>query len=144
VGESGGTRPIEAVEPAGVSKTASSGQLPSVYFGRNTSRVGPGRKLTGWVRTGPRSRVSLSGQEYFGPVHRSCRDLPNKYDSNVRGRRISFLFARCRYLSNLFIFTVRRYALHSLCYRNSVCPSVCLFLRLSHSCTVSTWLYLRS
>jgi len=38
------------------------------------------------------------------------------------------------------IFTVRRYALHGLCDRNSVCLSV----RLSHSCTVSTWFDLRS
>jgi len=38
------------------------------------------------------------------------------------------------------LVTVRRYALHGLSYRNSVCLSV----RLSHSWTVSTWLYLRS
>ena len=37
-------------------------------------------------------------------------------------------------------FTVRRYALHGLSYRNSVCPSV----RLSHSWTVFTWFDLRS
>ena len=42
------------------------------------------------------------------------------------------------------IFTVRRYALHGLSYRNSVCPSVCLSVRLSHSWTVSTWFDLRS
>jgi len=36
--------------------------------------------------------------------------------------------------------TVRRYALHGLRDRNSVSPSV----RLSHSCTVSTWFDLRS
>ena len=36
--------------------------------------------------------------------------------------------------------TVRRYALHGLCDRNSVCPSVCP----SHSWTVSTWFDLRS
>ena len=38
------------------------------------------------------------------------------------------------------LFTVRRSALHGLCDRNSVCLSV----RLSHSCTVSTWFDLRS
>jgi len=41
------------------------------------------------------------------------------------------------------IFTVRRSALHGLCDRNSVRPSVrlsvCPSLRLSHSWTVSTW-----
>jgi len=30
------------------------------------------------------------------------------------------------------IFTVRRNALHGLSYRNSVCPSVCLFVTLVH------------
>ena len=40
----------------------------------------------------------------------------------------------------LVVFTVRRYALRGLSYRNSVCPSV----RLSHSCTVSTRFDLRS
>ena len=38
------------------------------------------------------------------------------------------------------IFIVRRYALHGLCDRNSVCLFVCL----SHSWTVSTWFDLRS
>ena len=42
------------------------------------------------------------------------------------------------------IFTVRRYALHGLCDRNSVCPSVRLSVCLSHSWTVSTWFDLRS
>ena len=28
------------------------------------------------------------------------------------------------------IFTVRRYALHGICYGNSVCPSVCLSVTL--------------
>ena len=32
------------------------------------------------------------------------------------------------------IFTVRRYAFHGICYRNSVCLTVCL----THSWTVST------
>jgi len=40
----------------------------------------------------------------------------------------------------LTAFKVRRYALHGLCDRNSVRPSV----RLSHSCTVSTWFDLQS
>jgi len=39
-----------------------------------------------------------------------------------------------------FIFTVRRYLLHGISYRNSVCLSVCP----SHSWTVSTWFDLRS
>jgi len=42
------------------------------------------------------------------------------------------------------VFTVRRSALHGLCDRNSVRPSVCLFVRLSHSWTVSTSFDLRS
>ena len=42
------------------------------------------------------------------------------------------------------IFTVRRCALHGLCDRNSVRPSVRLSVRLSHSWTVSTWFDLRS
>jgi len=46
------------------------------------------------------------------------------------------------------IFTVRRSALHGLCDRNSVRPSVRLSVRpsvcLSHSWTVSTWFDLRS
>jgi len=42
------------------------------------------------------------------------------------------------------VFTVRRYALHSLSYRNSVRLSVCLSVLLSHSWTVSTWFDLRS
>jgi len=42
--------------------------------------------------------------------------------------------------SKIAIFTVRRSALHGLCDRNSVCLSV----RLPHSCTVSTWFDLRS
>jgi len=29
-----------------------------------------------------------------------------------------------------YIFTVRRYALYGICYRNSVCPSVCLSVTL--------------
>ena len=33
--------------------------------------------------------------------------------------------------SSIAIFTVRRYALHSICYRNSVCMSVCPSVRLS-------------
>jgi len=37
--------------------------------------------------------------------------------------------------SIFFIFTARRYALHGICYRNSVCLSV----SLSHLWTVSTW-----
>jgi len=37
------------------------------------------------------------------------------------------------------VFTVRRSALHGLCDRNSVRPSVCPSVRLSHSWTVSTW-----
>jgi len=40
----------------------------------------------------------------------------------------------------ILVFTVRRYVLHGLSYRNSVRPSV----RLSHSCTVSKWFNLRS
>jgi len=47
--------------------------------------------------------------------------------------------------NNVFlIFTVRRSALHGLCDRNSVRPSVCPSVRLSHSWTVSTWFNLRS
>ena len=42
------------------------------------------------------------------------------------------------------VFTVRRYALHGLCDRNSVRPSVCFSVRLSHLCTVSIWFDLRS
>ena len=46
------------------------------------------------------------------------------------------------------VSTVRRSALHSLCDRNSVRPSVRLSVRpsvcLSHSCTVFTWFDLRS
>ena len=46
------------------------------------------------------------------------------------------------------VFTVRRYALHGLSYRNSVRPSVRPSVRLSvclsDSCTVSTWFNLRS
>jgi len=42
------------------------------------------------------------------------------------------------------VFTVRRYALHGLCDRNSVRLSVCPSVRLSHSCTVFTWFDLRS
>ena len=42
------------------------------------------------------------------------------------------------------VFTVRRYALHGLSYRNSVCLSVCLSVRPSHSWTVSTWFDPRS
>ena len=45
--------------------------------------------------------------------------------------------------SVLSLFTVRRYALHGLCDRNSVHPSVRPSVRLSHSCTVSTWFDLR-
>jgi len=41
------------------------------------------------------------------------------------------------------IVTVRRYSLHGLCDRNSVCPSVCPSVRLV-DCTVSTWFDLRS
>jgi len=40
-------------------------------------------------------------------------------------------------------FTVRR-SLHGICYSNSVRPSVCLSVCLSHSWTVSTWFDLRS
>ena len=42
------------------------------------------------------------------------------------------------------VFTVRRYALHGICYNNSVCPSVRPSVCLSHSWTVSTWFDLRS
>ena len=60
-----------------------------------------------------------------------------------------FLAVRTK-TSKLFssIFTVRRSALHGLCDRNSVHPSVrlsvCLSVCLSHSWTVSTWFDLRS
>jgi len=51
-------------------------------------------------------------------------------------------------IAELFVFTVRRYALHGLSYRNSVClsvrPSVCPSVRLTHSWHVSTWFNLRS
>jgi len=43
-----------------------------------------------------------------------------------------------------YIFTVRRYAFHGICYSNSVCLSVRPSVCLSHSWTVSTWFDLRS
>jgi len=38
----------------------------------------------------------------------------------------------CMEIQSRFIFTVRRYALHGLCDRNSVCLSVCLSVTLVH------------
>ena len=54
---------------------------------------------------------------------------------------IRFIFSSflTKMLINLTIFTVRRYALHGLSHRNSVCLSVTLV-----HCTVSTWFDLRS
>jgi len=54
----------------------------------------------------------------------------------LRPTYVVFVLVHCACTA---VFTVRRYALHGLSYRNSVCPSVRPSVRLSHSCTVSTW-----
>jgi len=53
---------------------------------------------------------------------------------------------RCRPASIFLIFAVRRYALHGLSHRNSVCLSACLSVRHTRGLhwTVSTWFDLRS
>ena len=61
--------------------------------------------------------------------------------STVAGLHFLLPLAVHAYSANFrTVFTVRRYALHGICDRNSVCLSVCL----SHSWTVSTWFDLRS
>ena len=71
-----------------------------------------------------------TGAGFVVPSHHSL----SRSVSTPRRRRITWR----KYIWH--IFTVRRYALHGLCDRNSVRLSV----RLSHSCTVSTWFDLRS
>jgi len=63
---------------------------------------------------------------------------------NPLGRSAGVLLGQARKESFASIFTVRRYALHGICYSNSVRPSVRPSVCLSHSWTVSTWFDLRS
>ena len=63
----------------------------------------------------------------------------NPTASGLGGLRTSIFL-----LSVIVFFTVRRYALHGLSYRNSVRMSVRPSVCLSHSWTVSTWFDLRS
>ena len=92
-------------------------------------------------------RVNGQGQivlQFFS-VHKITTNRPKPVEQFISAILVYFS-CQCGTLnsgrSNSCLFTVRRYALHGLSYRNSVRPSVRLSVRLfvclSHSCTVST------
>ena len=58
--------------------------------------------------------------------------------------QLCLVWSLCSPFNFSTIFTVRRYALHGICYSNYVRPSVRPSVCLSHSWTVSTWFDLRS
>jgi len=59
---------------------------------------------------------------YATPIPSVCLSVTRVYCIRTAARIIEILSLSDR----PFIFTVRRYALHGLCDRNSVCLSVCL------------------